>query len=79
MGTSGLYYYYQTMAKALSALGTDTFETKDGAKSWKIDILTTLADAQKEDGSWVNNDPRWLEGDTNLVTGYTLLTLSFLK
>jgi squalene-hopene/tetraprenyl-beta-curcumene cyclase len=79
MGTSGLYYYYQTMAKALSALGTDTFETVDGAKSWKLDILTTLADAQKEDGSWVNSDPRWLEGDTNLVTGYTLLTLSLLK
>ena len=79
MGTSGLYYYYQTMAKALSALETDTFETKDGTKSWKLDILTTLADSQKEDGSWVNSDPRWLEGDTNLVTGYTLLTLSFLK
>ncbi|MCY2974247.1 MAG: terpene cyclase/mutase family protein [Planctomycetota bacterium] len=79
MGTSGLYYYYQTMAKALSALGTDTFETLDGSKSWKLDILTTLADAQKEDGSWVNSDPRWLEGDTNLVTGYTLLTLSLLK
>ncbi len=79
MGSSGLYYYYQTMAKALSALGTDTFETSNGAKSWKLDILTTLSDAQKEDGSWVNSDPRWLEGDTNLVTGYTLLTLSFLK
>jgi len=79
MGSSGLYYYYQTMAKALSALGADTFETKDGAKPWKSEILATLADSQKEDGSWVNPDPRWLEGDTSLVTGYALLTLSFLK
>ena len=79
MGTSGLFYYYHTMAKALNALGVDNFKTVDGEHAWRIELLTTLAGTQKEDGSWVNTDSRWLEGDPNLVTGYALLTLGMLK
>jgi squalene-hopene/tetraprenyl-beta-curcumene cyclase len=75
MGSSGLFYYYHTMAKALSALGVDRFQTTDGEKVWKQDLLAALAKRQSEDGSWVNPDSRWLEGDPNLVTGYALLTL----
>jgi squalene-hopene/tetraprenyl-beta-curcumene cyclase len=78
MGTSGLYYYQQTMSKALDALGEDSFDTIDGPKQWKQDLLQQLASTQAENGSWTNPDVRWMEGDANLVTGYVLLTLSHL-
>ncbi len=37
-----------------------------------------MASRQQPDGSWVNENTRWLEGDANLVTGYALLALSLL-
>ena len=79
MGSSGLYYYQHTMAKALDALGEAQFDTKDGPRDWKADLLSQLKKAQNENGSWTNSDARWMEGDPNLVTGYVLLTLAFLK
>jgi squalene-hopene/tetraprenyl-beta-curcumene cyclase len=36
-----------------------------------------LARRQRPDGSWLNENDRWLEGDPNLVTGYVLLTLAY--
>ena len=78
MGSSGLYYYQQTMSKALDALDEPLFETVDGPKDWKADLLKQLAATQQENGSWTNPDARWMEGDPNLVTGYVLLTLSNL-
>jgi squalene-hopene/tetraprenyl-beta-curcumene cyclase len=79
MGSSGLYYYQQTMAKALEALGEEKFLTQDGPRDWKADLLSQLSTSQHPNGSWTNTDARWMEGDPNLVTGYALLTLSFLK
>jgi squalene-hopene/tetraprenyl-beta-curcumene cyclase len=79
MGSSGLYYYQHTMAKALDALGEKQFDTKDGPREWKAELLIQLKTAQKDDGSWTNPDARWMEGDPNLVTGYVLLTLAYLK
>lgn len=79
MGSSGLYYYQQTMAKAMNALGSKEFFTKDGPRDWKADLLAELAKTQLENGSWANADARFMEGDPNLVTGYVLLTLSHLK
>ena len=36
MGTQGLYYYYQAFAKALAALGEDTFQDADGkSHNWR--------------------------------------------
>ena len=32
MGIQGLYYYYQAMSKALSAMGIDTLTLEDGRK-----------------------------------------------
>ncbi len=79
MGSSGLYYYQHTMAKALDALGEKEFNTKDGPRDWNSELLSQLAVAQQQNGSWINPDARWMEGDPNLVTGYVLLTLAFLK
>lgn len=80
MGDAGLYYYYNTFAKALDAIGEDTFVEADGTKhDWRAELLSELASRQQKDGSWVNDNERWLEGDPNLVTGYALLALSYCK
>lgn len=80
MGEAGLYYYYHTFAKALDALGTDQIKDASGAEhNWRSELLSALAKRQRPDGAWVNSTTRWMEGDPNLVTGYALLTLSYLK
>lgn len=76
----GLYYYYHTFAKAMHALGVDTFTDAKGVKhDWRADLIAALAKRQKPDGSWVNETDRWMEGDPNLVTGYALMALSYAK
>ena len=80
MGTSGLFYYYHTFAKALSTMGVDQMKDKEGKlHDWRHELLVELASRQNPDGSWTNKDARWLEGDPNLVSGYVLLTLSYLR
>jgi squalene-hopene/tetraprenyl-beta-curcumene cyclase len=80
MGSSGLYYYYHTFAKALDALGKPEFTDEKGVKhDWRSDLLGELIRRQKPDGSWVNEDNKWMESDPNLVTGYTLLTLAYCR
>jgi len=80
MGDAGLYYYYHTFAKALDSLDENEFEDADGKKHpWRQELLSELADRQQTDGSWVNENARWLEGEPNLVTGYALLALSYCK
>lgn len=80
MGTSGLYYYYHTFAKALDAIGDDWVTDGTGEKhDWRREVVHELAERQKPDGAWTNDDSRWLEGDPNLVTAYGLLTLSYCK
>lgn len=76
MGETGLYYYLQMMSKALEATGVDDFESEDGVKKWKAEVVEQLAKTQQADGSWVNPTVRWMEDDARLVTGYVLLTLA---
>ena len=80
MGQKGVFYGYHTFAKALKALGGDTFtDAKGVAHPWKAELVAELAKRQREDGSWVNTDKTFMEGDPNLVTAYVLLTLSHVK
>jgi squalene-hopene/tetraprenyl-beta-curcumene cyclase len=76
----GLYYYYHTMAKCLDTLGVDTLVDAAGVKhDWRADITAALAKRQRPDGSWVNEQDRWMEGDSTLVTGYALMALGHCK
>lgn len=76
----GLFYFYHTFAKALSAMGVDRFEDADGSQhDWRKELADSLFSRQKENGSWVNPAPRWYEGDPNLVTAYSLMALSYCK
>ncbi len=78
MGTSGLYYYFHTFAKALAAIGDDSITDSEGNQHrWQQELVAKLAADQNSDGSWTNQNPRWLEGDANLVTAYALLALSY--
>lgn len=80
MGNAGLYYYYHTFAKALDAMDVDLVEDAEGVKhDWRQELLEELARRQQPDGSWINDNPRWLEGEPALVTGYVLLTLSYCR
>ncbi|MGL4513155.1 MAG: hypothetical protein ACRCT8_08695 [Lacipirellulaceae bacterium] len=80
MGTSGLYYYYHTMAKALDAVGGEEFIDASGASHpWRSELATRLAAEQGADGSWANKDPRWMEADPNLTTAYSLLALRYCR
>lgn len=80
LGNAGLYYYYHLFAKALDALGQDEIVDAEGqTHNWRSELIAELASRQQADGSWVNTNHQWFEGDANLVTGYALLTLSYCK
>ena len=74
----GLYYYYHTFARSLTTLDEDLFEDVKGEKhDWRRELTDALAKRQKENGSWVNAADRWLEGDPNLTTAYSLMALKY--
>lgn len=80
VGQAGLYYYYSTLGKALEVMGESTITDAKGTEhNWRKELIAELAERQKEDGSWVNTDSKWMEGDANLVTGFALLTLANCK
>ena len=79
MGKEGLFYYYHTMAKSLSAAGVDTLTLKDGSRiNWRKDLALRLLDLQRENGSWANTSGRWWEKDPDLVTSYATITLEIV-
>ncbi|HTG43750.1 MAG TPA: prenyltransferase/squalene oxidase repeat-containing protein [Verrucomicrobiae bacterium] len=75
MGPQGLYYYFQTMTKALNACGVEQFATPAGVVNWREKLALRLLDLQQPDGSWINDNARWWEKDKALVTAYGLITL----
>jgi squalene-hopene/tetraprenyl-beta-curcumene cyclase len=76
-GEAGLFYYYATFAKALAALGEDFITDDAGAKhDWRKDLAAELARRQRDDGSWVNANAKFMEGDANLCTSFALLALA---
>lgn len=80
MGQAGLYYYYHTFAKAMSALGEDTFVDAAGNKhDWRKELFAALKKRQREDGSWVNEKDRFGENNPDLATAFAVLTLSYCR
>jgi Squalene-hopene cyclase C-terminal domain len=82
MGKAGLFYYYNTFAKAMDAWGEDRFEDAKGMKhDWRLELFQTLQKQQKDNGSWVNDGKRDQFGETNpdLATGFALLSMSYCK
>ncbi|MCE0524217.1 MAG: terpene cyclase/mutase family protein [Methylacidiphilales bacterium] len=76
MGADGLYYYYHTMSKALSAYGDETLTVADGRQvAWAGELALKLINLQQSDGSWANSSGRWWEKDPALVTAYAVRAL----
>jgi squalene-hopene/tetraprenyl-beta-curcumene cyclase len=76
-GQRGLYYYYQTFAKAMALLGKPTFVDLEGKEhDWRAELIAALAKRQNANGSWVNRDDRFMEGDSHIVTSFALLALA---
>jgi squalene-hopene/tetraprenyl-beta-curcumene cyclase len=79
MGPQGLFYYFHTMAKALTLYGTDVLETRSGQRiHWREKLALKLIDLQQADGSWSNDNGRWFEKDPALVTAYALIALDMI-
>lgn len=81
IGADGLYYYYLTMAKALSAYGEPFVTTADGSKhNWARELSDRLLSLQRMDGSWVNHaSSKWLESDSVMVTAFAIRTLAICR
>jgi squalene-hopene/tetraprenyl-beta-curcumene cyclase len=76
MGLQGLFYYYHTMAKALSLSGISTMNDDQGKEvDWREQLAVHLFDQQSQEGFWVNESGRWWEKDPILVTCYAMLAL----
>ncbi len=77
LDAQGLFYYYHTMAKALSITNTQILVSPEGQKiDWKKELALEVMSRQGQDGSWINQKAnRWMEDDPILVTAYSLLTL----
>jgi squalene-hopene/tetraprenyl-beta-curcumene cyclase len=77
MGQQGLYYNYHTMAKALKLYGEPVITDSKGVKhNWYEELTKKLVSLQKNDGSWVNSEDRWMEALPILSTSYAVLALS---
>jgi squalene-hopene/tetraprenyl-beta-curcumene cyclase len=80
VGLQGLYYYYHTFAKALDATGMKVIEDDKGVKhDWRQELTAELLRRQRPNGSWINEEKRWMESDANLATGFALLSLAYCK
>ena len=75
----GLYYYLHLMTKGLSAAGIDEFQLADGRKvNWRNDVALKIISLQNKDGSWANDNNRFLEKDPVLVTSYSVMALEII-
>lgn len=80
MGVQGLYYYYDILARALSASGLNEIEAEDGrAISWRDELAKKLISLQRADGSWVNESNRFWEADPILCTSFAMLALELCR
>ncbi len=79
LGASGQYYYYHTMAKALSAARLQKLNTVSGQVDWREALAQKLISLQTAEGSWSNQGSgRWMESNPVLVTVYSVLALEHI-
>ena len=69
--TSGQYYYYLAMSKALTMYGEPIIDGRD----WYREMYDKIVSLQKPDGYWINPDSWAWENIPELVTAYSILSL----
>ena len=75
MGNQGLYYFYEIMARALSAAQVP----RVGGHDWKAELSAKIVSLQRPDGSWLNENNRFWEADPVLCTSFAMIALSLCK
>ncbi|MGD0463727.1 MAG: prenyltransferase/squalene oxidase repeat-containing protein [Tepidisphaeraceae bacterium] len=71
----GLYYYFYTMARALSAYGQPVIVDPQGLQhDWRVSLIRKIATLQRPDGSFMGQR-KWMEDNPVLVTAYTVMVL----
>ena len=75
MGNQGLYYFYDIMARALSAARVELV----GTHKWKEELSKKIISLQRDDGSWYNENNRFWESDPVLCTSFALLVLDLCQ
>ena len=75
MGSQGLYYFYDIMARALSAARVDEV----GGHNWRRELSAKVVSLQKPDGSWANDNNRFWEADPVLCTSFAMIVLSLCR
>ena len=77
LGQQGLYYYYHTMAKALSLYGQPIIKDEKGVgHDWAKELSDHLISLQHADGYWKSTSERWYEEIPVLATSYAVVALS---
>jgi squalene-hopene/tetraprenyl-beta-curcumene cyclase len=72
----GLFYYYHVFGRALDAWGEPVIREKTGREHvWRQELVERMAKIQREDGSWVNDADRFMEGLPALTTADSMLAL----
>lgn len=78
MGDQGLYFFYNVMARAMSASKLETIPRADGGDiKWREAVTAKVASLMQKDGSWINKNGRFWENDPVLSTAYSVLALEF--
>jgi squalene-hopene/tetraprenyl-beta-curcumene cyclase len=74
----GLFYYYTTFAKSMTAYGEDEVTDADGnVHNWRNDLAAKLLELQDSDGSWINErSGRWWEDNRDLTTARAAIALN---
>ncbi|MBR0198012.1 MAG: terpene cyclase/mutase family protein [Kiritimatiellae bacterium] len=75
MGNQGLFYYFDILSRALTAAKVE----KVGEHEWKKELAAKVISLQNPDGSWVNDNNRFWEGDKVLCTSFALLVLELCR
>lgn len=78
IGDQGVYFFYETISRALAAAGVETVprEGADGV-AWRGELVAKLLSLQRADGSFANANGRFWENDPVLVTAYSMIALEF--
>jgi len=77
---SGIFYYYNALAKVMFAMGDREFTDNRGQKhNWRNDLADKLIKLQNRDGSWMNKDSGlWWEDKPELATAWSVIALEHI-
>jgi squalene-hopene/tetraprenyl-beta-curcumene cyclase len=77
MNTTSYFYYLQTAAEALHTYGESNVPDERGRKRvWARDLVERMLFLQEKDGSWINSNKKYWEGNPVLVTARAVITLN---